>query len=397
MRLLPALALVVPLLPIGACFARDNNCRPIEGGSALSGLIDGEDMKREKTAARLLPVAKGCGDVVDIQFVPGSSDKAVVLDQKGTAWWLDFKAGTSGKWLEIEPTEGWEQGLLGLAFHPKFAENGRVIFNWTATGANGLFSTVASHKVDPSKPFAAAPKQEHVIYTVSQPYSNHNAGGLAFGPDGMLYIGWGDGGKANDPHGNGQNRGTALGAMLRLNVDGAAPYTVPPDNPWVGVDGVLPEIWAIGLRNPWRYSFDPKGRMVVADVGQNKWEEVTFLTKGGNGGWNTLEGSHCFQPDTDCKTEGLIQPIWEYGHHEGQSITGGYVASEPASLAGRYVFGDFGSGRIWSLALPEVGKTAAASAVGRFNVQLSTFGVDAKGRVYTAGWTNGTIYRLVDG
>lgn len=388
------LAAVITLGAQG-CWASPE-CSVVTDAKPLNPIIDGADAQRPRAKATLLQVAQGCGQVVDIQFPPGSSDRGVLIDQLGAARWIDFASGQAGTWLELDTAQGWERGLLGMAFHPKFAENGRVFFNWTDK-QGGLTSKVGAFKADPTDPWGSPPKLEYIVYEVGQPYSNHNAGGLAFGPDGMLYIGWGDGGKAGDPHKNGQNGKTALGAMLRIDVDGKRPFAVPPDNPWVGDPAYLPEVWAIGLRNPWRYTFDPKGRMVVADVGQNLWEEVTFLTKGSNAGWNQREAAHCYEPAENCVTEGMLEPMWEYSHSEGQSITGGYVAEQPAAVKGRYVVGDFGSGRLWALTLPDVvGEKAQVASIGRFSLQFSTFGIDAEGRVYAADWAKGTVYRLQD-
>jgi len=351
---------------------------------------------RTRVDIGLTPVLEGCGEVVDLQFVPGSDDRAVVLDQGGTAWWVDFASGTTGKWLTMKVATGWERGLLGMAFHPNFSKNGRVVFNWTARGDEGLVSRVGMFEVAPEDPWRRSPEQLHLVYEVKQPYSNHNGGGVAFGPDGLLYIGWGDGGKAADPHGHGQNPGTALGAMLRVNVNGAAPFELPHDNPWGGSKEALGEVWAIGLRNPWRYSWDDQGRLIAADVGQNHWEEVGFVVAGGNHGWNIREGRHCHQPAIGCVETGMVEPFLEYDRIQGQSVTGGYVARQPAALSGRYVYGDFGSGRIWAVIPPKSVDEVATdvAAVGRFPLQISTFGRDASGRVYVADWRKGRVYRL---
>ena len=234
--------------------------------------------------------------------------------------------------------------------------------------------------------------------TVFQPYANHDAGQLAFGPDGMLYIGWGDGGFRNDPKGSGQDRQTMLGAMLRVDIDnpdGGRAYGIPADNPFVNDAGTLDEIYAIGLRNPWRYSFAPDGRLVVADVGQDLWEEVSIVPAGGNLGWNLREGFHCFPPGGSCPSdEPLVEPIYEYGRDDGNSITGGFVdTSGDEKLNGLYVFGDFVTGRLWAIDLPESG-TATPRALGRWPILPSTFGQDTQGRVYVADFGSGTIYRI---
>jgi glucose/arabinose dehydrogenase len=231
---------------------------------------------------------------------------------------------------------------------------------------------------------------------VDQPYGNHKAGQLAFGPDGDLYVGFGDGGSEGDPQGNGQNTHTFLGKMLRIDVnhrDSGKAYAIPQDNPFVNTSSFLPEIWALGLRNPWRYSFDSQGRLIVSDVGQDTWEEIDLLEKGRNYGWNIREGKHCYHPPQGCRTQGLTDPIYEYSHDEGIAVIGGYVYDGKAipSLSGKYVFGDFGSGRLWALTLPDA---SDVFALGRWGVSISTFGRDLQGELYLADYTSGKIYHI---
>ena len=233
------------------------------------------------------------------------------------------------------------------------------------------------------------------ILSVGQPYQNHNAGQLAFGPDGMLYIALGDGGWHYDPRGHGQNLGTLLGSMLRVDVNAAKGYAVPPDNPFVDREGARPEIWAYGLRNPWRFSFASDGRLLVADVGQNNFEEVNVVQKGDNLGWKTREARHCFDPNEDCATEGLVDPIFEYPRELGLSVTGGYeyTGSRVEILKGAYVFADFTSGHMWALKLPEKreGPMADSQLLGRWPLLISAFGRDAQGELYVADWGRGLV------
>jgi glucose/arabinose dehydrogenase len=241
-----------------------------------------------------------------------------------------------------------------------------------------------------------------VLLEVEQPYQNHNAGQLVFGPDGMLYVGLGDGGFRDDPKGNGQNPGVLLGKMLRIDVNGSddkAPYRVPPDNPFIGKPGFRPEIWAWGLRNPWRYSFDPQGRLIVADVGQDRWEEIDIVQAGDNLGWQVREGFVCARKDPqNCEPTGMTDPFFVYGRQDGASITGGYVysGSRVPALRGLYVFGDFVSGRLFALALPAERTTRIAEpiALGHWPLLPSTFGRDANGELYVATFANGDIYRF---
>jgi glucose/arabinose dehydrogenase len=290
-----------------------------------------------------------------------------------------------------------EQGLLGVAFHPQHAANGVFFVNYT----NRQGSTVVSRFSIRGDPPVADPSSEVVLLTVAQPAANHNGGHLAFGPDGALYIGMGDGGGAGDQYGNGQNGGTLLGAMLRLDVDGGQPYAVPPDNPFVGNPDVRDEIWAIGLRNPWRFSFDGQtGDLYIADVGQNQYEEVNFQREGSSGGqnygWPIMEAAHCFPSDRTCDRAGLTLPIVEYNHTQGCSITGGYVyrGSEFPSLNGIYFFGDYCSGRIWGVRADGEGGWQVAE-LAQADIRLSTFGQDEAGGLYVVDMAGGELFKVV--
>ncbi len=293
-------------------------------------------------------------------------------------------------------SEGNEQGLLGLAFHPGYTENGRFFINYTGRGVD---TVVSSWSVSQDRN-VAEPGSETVLLTVDQPAANHNGGHLVFGPDGYLYIGLGDGGGAGDRYGNGQNGQTLLGAMLRLDVDAGEPYAIPDDNPFLGEPAVLDEIWATGLRNPWRYSFDRlTGDLYIADVGQNAWEEVNFqpAASGGgeNYGWPIMEGTHCFSGE-GCGSEGLVAPVWEYDHSAGCSVTGGYVyrGRQYPILQGIYVVGDYCSGTIWGLARG-AGGTWRSAVLAQTDANLSSFGQDEEAELYLVDRSSGTLYRLV--
>ena len=236
---------------------------------------------------------------------------------------------------------------------------------------------------------------------VNQPFDNHNGGQLAFGPDGFLYIGLGDGGSEGDPQGNGQNLQTLLGKILRIDVDGAfAPgkqYAIPADNPFTPPSG-LPEIWAYGLRNPWRFSFDRvTGKLFAGDVGQDSSEEVDIITKAGNFGWNKMEASHCYPPGSSCSTAGLILPIMEYAHNAngGEAIIGGFVyrGSAIAGLAGAHVFGDLSRGHIWA-GVQDSSGSWSQTLVLNHNLTVSSFGQDAAGELYVVDYGNGAVLRL---
>lgn len=285
-----------------------------------------------------------------------------------------------------------EQGLLSVAFHPRYRENGWLFVNYTDNDGDTVVSRFEATGD------RADPVSEQVVLTIGQPFSNHNGGLIVFGPDGMLYIGMGDGGSAGDPLGAGQDRSTLLGKILRINVEDL-PYTIPPDNPWAdGVDG-RQENWVIGVRNPWRFSFDrATGDLFIADVGQNRLEEVHLLRAGriagANLGWNVMEGDECFRRN-DCNRDAFDLPIDVYPHSLGCSVTGGHVyrgAAFPA-LQGVYVFGDFCSGRIWGLR-PSGAEWERVELL-QSGLQIASFGEDEAGELYVAGYNNGALYRIV--
>lgn len=291
-----------------------------------------------------------------------------------------------------------EEGLLGLTFDPDYQDNGYFYVYYSA--ASPRRSVLSRFSLDAGNAAAADPASEVVIMEVAQPFGNHNAGQLAFGPDGYLYVALGDGGSAGDPQGHGQDLSTLLGSILRIDVSElSAPgdYAIPADNPFVAT--ARPEIWAYGLRNPWRFSFDSEtGLLWAADVGQAGWEEVNIITKGANYGWNIMEGSHCFSPPTDCDQSGLTLPIHEYDHSFGCSITGGYVyrGEQIPSLVGYYIYGDFCSGNIWALAYD--GKIVTENRlVAESGLRITSFGQDLNGNLYILDRQGGGIYALAPG
>lgn len=298
---------------------------------------------------------------------------------------------------------GGERGLLGVAFHPDFATNRRLFVHYSHIGDG---ATVVSELTASADGSSADPASERVLLTIPQPYANHNGGQLAFGPDGYLYIGLGDGGSGGDPLGNGQNRQTLLGKILRIDMDGVhaagKEYGIPSGNPYAsgGVspgDG-LPEIWAYGLRNPWRFSFDrSNGDLYIGDVGQGAWEEIDRQPAGSRGGenygWNAHEGNHCFSEA--CDQVIAIAPIAEYSHDLGCSVTGGYVyrGTLQPQLAGVYLFGDYCSGTIFSV--PADGGAHVPKAVADTGRQISSFGEGEDGEIYLVDLGGGGLYRVL--
>ena len=351
------LALILPL-----------SCTPSPPADA-SGGSSGE--------LHLVQVAEGFTQITDLQFPPGVSDHLLVLEKGGAATWLWPATGARTPWFQRDVRSNSELGLLGLAFHPSYPADPRVFINYNPS--QGALRTVIAELRFQGE--ATQQGAERALLEVPQPYANHDGGQLRFGPDGLLYIGLGDGGSGGDPQGNGQNLGTLLGSMLRIGVDpgpDGAPYTVPADNPHVGKAGARPEIWANGLRNPWRFSFAPDGRLIVADVGQNTYEEVNIVAAGDNLGWNITEGLHCFSPAQGCDTTGLVEPIFEYDHKQGVSITGGAVGfgAAPAALHGWYVL------------------AAPSKVLGSMDINPSTFGQAADGTLYVADFGSGKIFRI---
>ena len=291
---------------------------------------------------------------------------------------------------------GNEEGLLGLAFDPAYVENGYFYVYYSA--ARPRRSVISRFSVSPGDPNRADSGSELVFMEVEQPYSNHNGGHLVFGPDGMLYVGLGDGGAAGDPQGNGQDTSTLLGSILRIDVsrlDDLGTYEVPEDNPFAGRGGAARgEIWAYGLRNPWRFSFDREtGTLWAADVGQNLYEEIDIIRPGLNYGWNVMEGSHCFRQQ-GCDAQGLTMPVAEYGRDGGCSVTGGHVyrGRRIPSLYGAYLYGDFCSGKIWALRHDGAAVTEHME-IADTGLSISSFGEDPSGEVYVLTF-EGVIYRF---
>lgn len=354
---------------------------------------DSAEIQRERIA--LVPVVKG--NLENPLFLTHAGDgtgRLFVVEQPGRIRILDPSVLIPTPFLDITDRvlSGGERGLLGLAFHRDFRHNGRLFVNYTRKPDGA--TVVAEYRRDAS-PHEAS-REERILLVVSQPYANHNGGMMAFGPDGYLYIGLGDGGSGGDPGNFAQNPNELLGKILRIDVDRGDPYGIPSDNPFA-VRGGRPEIYAVGLRNPWRFSFDSKtGDLWAADVGQKKWEEVDLVVRGGNYGWRVMEGLHCYTPVLFCETTHSIAPVLEYGHDNGRcSITGGYVyRGRAASLAGRYFYGDYCSGEIFLFSKTQAGTASHTPDVGlKTPLRISSFGEDETGELYVLDHAGG-VYRI---
>ncbi len=349
-------------------------------------------------------IASGLDHPVQVTHAGDGSGRLFVLEQSGAI--RIIKDGTLLPMPFLDLTDrtsrNGEQGLLGVAFHPDYSVNGAFYVNYTRNSDGA--TVIARYSVSASNPDLADPTSAFEILTIAQPYGNHNGGQVLFGPDGYLYIGMGDGGSGGDPLENGQDPTNLLGAMLRIDVDGGSPYAIPTDNPYVGTEG-RDEVWAIGLRNPWRFSFDQQtGDLYIGDVGQNAWEEISYQAAGTSGGvnfgWDCMEGSRTYEFDQACSDIDLVDPIAEYSHDVGRSVTGGFVYRGDLypDLRGRYFYADYVNGKIWSLhktsSDPDTWSTPELELDSGFNV--SAFGEDEHGELYVCDWSGGTVRHLAD-
>jgi glucose/arabinose dehydrogenase len=356
-------------------------------------LLTGCPQPNAYTVQRAFPELR-FANMVGLQPVPGDADHALLVTQDGMLRRANLAndAEPPTVFLNLQDRliadPGPEQGLLGLAFAPDYATSGRFYVYYTV--GNPMRNQLSRFVAHGDK---ADPASEQILLQINQPFQNHNGGSLSFGPDGMLYVGVGDGGSAGDPSGYGQRFDTLHGKILRLDVSGGA-YTIPPDNPFVGQDA-RGEIWALGMRNPWRINFDAAtGQLWAADVGQDAWEEVDRIVPGGNYGWNRTEGFHCFRPPDGCDDAGVTPPRIEYSHDFGCAITGGFVYRGKAlpELTGWYIYGDYCSGRIWGVDTgSENGAAIPLADTGR---NIASFAQDNAGELYVVTFNN-EIARLV--
>jgi hypothetical protein len=342
---------------------------------------------------QLTPVVSGLSSPLFVGHAGDNLGRLFILEQAGVIKLLQPGASTPTVFMDIRSKilAGGERGLLGLAFHPQYAANGRFFVFYTRAGDGAL--VIAEYTATPVNANSASAATERILLTIPHPsFANHNGGMLAFGPEGYLYIGVGDGGSGNDPGNNAQNKNTLLGKILRIDVNSGTPYGIPPDNPFVGAIDGRDEIYAYGMRNPWRFSFDRlTGQQWVGDVGQGSREEVdTPILSGGNYGWRVFEGSICTNIDSCANPENYIFPIFDYAHSGGRcSLTGGYVyrGAEATFAAGTYIYGDYCSGEVF------VWNGSAQSVLLATGMSISSFGEDEDGELYVVD-LGGSISRL---
>ncbi len=350
------------------------------------------------------PVAENLTNPLYLTTAEDGTDRMFVLEQAGRVWIVEDGQKLDTPFLDISDLSSQEvlnnyseRGLLGLAFHPDFAENGEFFVHYSDTNGD---TVLARYVVSADDANVADASSAEVLFTHAQPYGNHNGGQIAFGPDGYLYIGLGDGGSQGDPENRAQDPEILLGKILRIDVNGEAPYAIPEDNPANTTNPeVAPEIWAMGLRNPWRFSFDRStGDLYIADVGQNQWEEVNFQAADATGvanyGWRPYEADQPYSGETPPAD--MVLPVAEYDHSKGCSISGGYVYRGEAlpQLQGVYIFGDWCSGRVWASYrdASDSWKTIEMMETGR---TISSFGEDATGELYLLDYYGGVLLKLV--
>jgi glucose/arabinose dehydrogenase len=346
-------------------------------------------------------VVSGLATPLGLEHPDDNSGRMFVVEQGGTIQIIQNGAVLPQPFLDISSkvmVDG-EMGLLGVAFHPNFTTTPKFYVNYTRNNGGQFQSVISEFTLTAASDSQANPATERILLVVDQVtnFNNHKAGKLAFGPDGFLYFGLGDGSSGGDPFSHGQNTQILLGKMMRIDVDSRSPglqYGIPPDNPFVNGGG-LPEIYAVGFRNPWRFSFDnASGRIFVGDVGQDSFEEVDVLQKGANYGWNTMEGDHCFNPMTNCNMTGLTLPIAEIPHPEGEAVIGGFVYHGTAipALQGMYIFGDL-NGTIWQLqeTMPNMW---TRTTLMKTSLGITSFGQDTSGELYVLD-LSGNVSKIV--
>lgn len=340
----------------------------------------------------LSEVITGMPQITEMVFVPTQPNYAIVLQKEGDVLWVDVAAKTKSLIAHIEVRSASEQGLLGMAFHPDFSSNGLLYLHLSPKDGDARTEVSEFRLAKDQQGFQL--EKTRVLFEYPQPYPNHNGGALRIGPDRHLYLGLGDGGWRNDPEANGQNFATPLGGILRFSIDGES--VVPIDNPFVQEPSVEDLLWVTGVRNPWKFSMLSDGGALIADVGQNAWEEISYAKAGDNLGWNLWEGEACLTSDCPIQDQNgkvFTKPVHTYGHDVGQSITGGVVMTGEHPYQGYYIFGDFMTGKVWTLSNWTTNPTVDELIQVPYNI--STFAQSSDGKVYLVDFGPGTIYQFV--
>ena len=406
-----AIAAIAVVAVVAACGSTGASATTAIGPSSSTAPSSGPKSASQVAAAPFDPaglhvtlesVATGLDAPLAIVNAHDGTNRLFVVEQGGRIRIVKDGTLQPAPFLDVSDriSSGGERGLLGLAFHPGFPADPRLFVDYTDPNGD---TQVSSFAVNPASPDRADPGSEVKILRVQQPYANHNGGEVVFGPDGKLFISFGDGGSEGDPQGYGQNPRTLLGKILRIDVDsrsGDRQYAIPPDNPFADGAGGAPEIWLTGLRNPWRISFDrATGDLWIGDVGQSAWEEIDVQRAGAPGGtnygWNRMEGRHCYQPSTGCDETGLTMPVTEYGHDQGCTVIGGSVVRGPdqPALVGGYIFADYCSGRVWAID-PSTDAYRDPTAVADSGHRIAAFGEDEAGNLYAADIAGGAVLRV---
>ncbi len=366
----------------------------------FSAMFVGKDKNRKKIYVKLQEIIKGKPQLTSIVNYPLNPNLFFVTLKSGELLVYDFDKKNIKHINTFDVLTASEQGLLGIAFHPNFKNNQLLYLHYSVGKDRKKYGRISEFFLDvKNNDFKL--RNERILLEIEQPYSNHNGGHLEFGPDGYLYIGLGDGGWRDDPHNYSQNPQVLLGKMLRIDVkpSESLPYSIPPDNPYKKNPTWRKEVFAIGLRNPWKYSFHPiNGKLIVADVGQDEYEEISIVEKGGNYGWRIKEGYSCYMDKHLCN-QNLVDPIYVYSHEEGKSITGGYVytSNKIPELKNKYIFGDFVEGKIWAVDISSDTKKIKDEdifSLGKWPILISTFGITADGEILIGDFQTGKIFKI---
>ena len=398
------------LVVAAACAPQESSSQESPSPESISQEVSYVAQIPDAQNAQLTWIAEGFDRPLYVTHAGDGSGRLFVVEQTGRIRILQGGKTLEEPFLDASDVADWlftfdknvnwsENGLLGLVFHPNYEENGYFFIYYTDREGD---SALARYRVDAADPNRADADSGQVILSVDQPHQNHNGGMLAFGPDGYLYLGLGDGGLEGDPCEHGQRRDSLLGSIVRVDVgvSEVADYSVPPDNPYVGNELAKPEIWAYGLRNPWRFSFDRvTGDLYIGDVGQSHWEEINYRpansTGGENYGWNAYEGYAWYAEKTELTLEDIALPAFVYSHNEGKAITAGYVyrGDAIADLYGVFLFGDFASGRIWTIYRREDGGWQVNEYMDTEHF-ISSFGEDEAGELYVVDYFDGSIWQF---